>query len=46
MEERIVDNMVILHPAFKVTCTANNIKYRLMVDAVSGQILNSKISDD
>lgn len=33
-------------PIFKVTCIANNVKYRLMLDAVSGEILSSKISSD
>ena len=41
-----VDNLVISHPVYKVVCKANTIKYRLRIDAVTGQILNSKVADD
>lgn len=41
-----VDNLATSYPVYKVTCKANSIKYRLSVDAVTGQVLNSKVIGD
>ena len=31
------------HPVYKVSCKASNVKYSLRIDAVTGQLLSSKI---
>lgn|GEM_PF-4337157 len=41
-----VDHIVASYPVYKVACRVNNIKYRLSVDAVTGQVLNSEVIGD
>lgn len=39
-------NAAASYPVYKVVCKADGIKYSLNVDAVTGQVLNSKVADD
>ena len=40
------DNAGASYPVYKVVCKADGIKYSLNVDAVTGQVLNSKVAGD
>ena len=34
------------HPVYKVKCYAENVKYKLRIDAVTGTVLSSKVDVD